>query len=72
MSFATHVSVQMVDPNGTETERDDATTSKSGRPVGQHAVPTVVTQLAIGCRKKVVVYGWKDGEPQEVKVWPSR
>ncbi|KAJ3537551.1 hypothetical protein NM688_g6671 [Phlebia brevispora] len=28
-------------------------------------VPVVVTYLAVGCRRKIVVYSWKDGEPEE-------
>lgn len=31
-------------------------------------VPVVVTYLAVGCKRKIVVYSWRDGEPQEVKV----
>jgi hypothetical protein len=31
-------------------------------------VPTLVTLLLVGCLRKVVLYSWKDGEPQEVKV----
>lgn len=65
LSFATHVSVQMLNPDGDETEPDSSTTSRPGRQLG---VPTVVTQLAIGCRKKIVIYTWKDGELQGVRV----
>lgn len=32
------------------------------------SIPSVVTQLLVGCRRKVVVYTWKDGEAQEIKV----
>ena len=31
-------------------------------------VPSVVTHLAIGCKRKIVIYSWKDGEPQEPQV----
>ncbi|XP_006455342.1 hypothetical protein AGABI2DRAFT_187742 [Agaricus bisporus var. bisporus H97] len=31
------------------------------------SIPSVVTQLLVGCRRKVVVYTWKDGEAQEIK-----
>ncbi|KAH7925859.1 hypothetical protein BV22DRAFT_1064252 [Leucogyrophana mollusca] len=31
------------------------------------AIPTMVTQLVVGCRRKVAIYTWKDGEAQEVK-----
>ncbi|KAG9051519.1 Vacuolar morphogenesis protein 6 [Tulasnella sp. UAMH 9824] len=30
-------------------------------------VPSVVTRLAVGCKRKIVIYTWKDGEAQEVK-----
>ncbi|KAH7913588.1 hypothetical protein BJ138DRAFT_1177962 [Hygrophoropsis aurantiaca] len=30
-------------------------------------IPTMVTQLVVGCRRKVVIYTWKDGETQEIK-----
>jgi hypothetical protein len=32
------------------------------------AIPTLVTQLLIGCRRKAVLYSWKDGELDGVKV----
>ncbi|KAH9928648.1 vacuolar sorting protein 39 domain 1-domain-containing protein [Fomitopsis serialis] len=28
-------------------------------------VPSVLTHLAIGCKRKIVIYSWKDGEPQD-------
>lgn len=34
---------------------------------GTATIPTMVTQLIIGCRRKVVIYCWKDGEPQDIK-----
>ncbi|KAF9815620.1 hypothetical protein IEO21_04480 [Rhodonia placenta] len=30
-------------------------------------VPVIVTHLAVGCKRKIVLYSWRDGEPQEVK-----
>ncbi|KAG5732929.1 hypothetical protein E4T56_gene15228 [Termitomyces sp. T112] len=30
-------------------------------------VPMLVTQLLVGCRRKVVIYTWRDGEAQETK-----
>lgn len=36
--------------------------------VDTHGVPTVVSQLAVGCKRKVVIYTWKDGEAQDPKV----
>ena len=67
-SFAIHTVVEHVgDPPqspslGSETPA--VTTKNKG-------VPVVVTYLAIGCRRKIVVYSWRDGEPQEVKVSPD-
>ncbi|QRW03855.1 Rho guanine nucleotide exchange factor [Ceratobasidium sp. AG-Ba] len=31
-------------------------------------IATVVTVLAVGCKRKVVIFRWHDGEPQQVKV----
>jgi Vam6/Vps39-like protein vacuolar protein sorting-associated protein 39 len=33
------------------------------------AVPTLFTQLVVGCRRKIVIYSWRDGEAQDVRVW---
>ncbi|KAJ7052608.1 hypothetical protein C8F01DRAFT_1170573 [Mycena amicta] len=56
-SFAIHTSIQHVAPDV---------------PPGAKAtaIPTLVTQLVVGCRRKVVVYSWKDGEAQEPKEAP--
>ncbi|KAF7312336.1 Rab guanyl-nucleotide exchange factor [Mycena indigotica] len=56
-SFAIHSSVQHVAPD---------------LPPGAKAtsIPTLVTQLVVGCRRKVVIYSWKDGEAQESKEAP--
>ncbi|KAI6042930.1 vacuolar sorting protein 39 domain 1-domain-containing protein [Pisolithus marmoratus] len=51
LSFATYSSVL-------DTQSSDG---------GTAAIPTMVTQLIIGCRRKVVIYCWKDGEAQEIK-----
>ncbi|KAF9448658.1 hypothetical protein P691DRAFT_668993 [Macrolepiota fuliginosa MF-IS2] len=34
------------------------------------SIPCVITQLMVGCRRKVVIYTWKDGDAQEVKEAP--
>ena len=26
--------------------------------------PTVITLLAVGCKRRVIIYSWKDGQPQ--------
>ena len=68
LSFAVHsclhntFGVQSPDPAGSPG-------GFSGEAVkGQIPIPTTVTTLVVGCRRKVVVYTWKDGEAQEVKV----
>ncbi|KAJ7123344.1 vacuolar sorting protein 39 domain 2-domain-containing protein [Mycena filopes] len=33
-------------------------------------IPTLITQLVVGCRRKVVIYSWKDGDPQGSKEAP--
>lgn len=33
-----------------------------------HGVPTVLTFLAVGCKRRIVVFSWKDGEAQDPKV----
>ncbi|KAF8626612.1 hypothetical protein AX17_006530 [Amanita inopinata Kibby_2008] len=37
---------------------------------GKIPVPTLVTLLLVGCRRKVVLYSWQDGEAQDVKEVP--
>jgi Vam6/Vps39-like protein vacuolar protein sorting-associated protein 39 len=32
------------------------------------AIPTLFTQLVVGCRRRIVIYSWRDGEAQDVKV----
>lgn len=61
-SFAIHSCLQHVQPDVNPQQSGDTEFKKS------QAIPTLVTQLLVGCRRKVVLYSWKDGEPQEVKV----
>lgn len=52
-----------------EYQTSESAAPSSPGPSGKgKGVPTVVTRLAIGCRRKIVLYSWKDGEPQEVQV----
>lgn len=61
-SFAVNSSVQQgPDPV------NQSTTGDFERP---KSVPTLVTYLAAGCRRKLVIYSWKDGEAQEPKEVP--
>jgi hypothetical protein len=60
MSFGVHTSVQ---------QGQDGEGSKDGQPLKvSSAPPSVITRLVIGCKRRVVVYTWVDGEPQEPKV----
>jgi len=52
-SFTIHTSVQHISPPGKSPTIP---------------VPTVVSYLIVACRRKLVIYSWKDGEPQEVQV----
>jgi len=52
-SFTIHTSVQHISPPGKSPTIP---------------VPTVVSYLVVACRRKLVIYSWKDGEPQEVQV----
>ncbi|KAF9223920.1 hypothetical protein BS17DRAFT_781417 [Gyrodon lividus] len=68
LSFAIHSSVH----NAPRTEGPDASDSpRSGgfdsAEAGTIPIPTVVTSLVVGCRRRVVVYTWRDGEHQEIK-----
>ncbi|KAF9266470.1 hypothetical protein L218DRAFT_956243 [Marasmius fiardii PR-910] len=58
-SFAIHSCVQHLLPDGSAEVGFDKSSKKS--------IPTLVTRLVVGCRRKVVIYTWKDGDAQEVK-----
>jgi Vam6/Vps39-like protein vacuolar protein sorting-associated protein 39 len=62
-SFAVHTSLQHLYPDGKRTRPQGAEFSSPIIPV-----PTVITYLVVGCQRKLVVYSWKDGEAQELKV----
>ena len=60
-SFSIYTSVQHLPTN--------APSSKSSGEFDRRiAVPIVITYLVVGCRRRMVVYSWRDGEPQEVSV----
>jgi hypothetical protein len=44
------------------TNEDGSTTTTKDSSIKQTA--SVITLLAIGCRRRIVIYSWKDGEPQ--------
>lgn len=62
LSFAIHSAVQYILPNGKVHLPSDGDFERA------KAVPTQLTQLAVGCKRKVIIYSWRDGEAQDVKV----
>lgn len=64
LCFALHTGVEYVSPESGGTPSSPGAAAK-GKGVG---VPAVVTRLAVGCRRKIVLYSWRDGEPQDVQV----
>jgi hypothetical protein len=64
-SFATYSAVQHLSSDGTIYHPSDGDFDKA------KAIPTLFTQLVVGCRRKVVIYSWRDGEAQDVKVCHS-
>jgi hypothetical protein len=59
-SFGIHSSVQHLTADGKTVPEGDFAKVKP--------IPTLITTLVVGCRRRVVVYSWKDGEAQDVKV----
>jgi Vam6/Vps39-like protein vacuolar protein sorting-associated protein 39 len=62
-SFAVQTFVQHLLPDGRKTRPQDGEFSTPMIPV-----PTVITYLVVGCQRRLVVYSWKDGEAQILKV----
>ncbi|KAF5342379.1 hypothetical protein D9611_001421 [Ephemerocybe angulata] len=62
-SFAIHSSVQDIQ------EATSSVTAELDQPKPK-PIPTLVTRLLVGCRRKAVLYTWKDGEAQEAKEAP--
>ncbi|KIJ52420.1 hypothetical protein M422DRAFT_26032 [Sphaerobolus stellatus SS14] len=62
LSFMVHTAVVNVLPNGEYSYISSEDSSKE--------IPSVITRLVVGCRKKVVVYTWRDGEVQDTKELP--
>ncbi|KAM5530078.1 hypothetical protein V8D89_016261 [Ganoderma adspersum] len=58
LCFALNTGVEYLDG-------DAVVHSSPGTPGKGKGVPAVITKLAVGCRRKIVLYSWKDGEPQE-------
>ncbi|TFK87975.1 hypothetical protein K466DRAFT_662647 [Polyporus arcularius HHB13444] len=64
LCFALHTGVEYLDADTTVAATPG--TPGKGKGVGK-GVPALVTRLAVGCRRKIVLYSWKDGEPQDVQ-----
>ena len=62
LSFALHHTIEH-----TEIPRA-ASPSVDGKGAIPNTVPSVVTYLAAGCRRKIVIYTWKDGDLGEIIV----
>ncbi|KDQ57202.1 hypothetical protein JAAARDRAFT_58670 [Jaapia argillacea MUCL 33604] len=60
-SFAIHSVIQHIAPDG-KILRPGSGDFDKVKPV-----PTLVTFLVVGCRRKLVIYSWKDGEAQDAK-----
>ncbi|EMD34098.1 hypothetical protein CERSUDRAFT_141580 [Gelatoporia subvermispora B] len=61
-SFAVHTWVIHVDEPVTKSPKLDETDFAKAKPI-----PAIMTYLAVGCRRKMVIYSWQDGEPQDVQ-----
>ncbi|GBE87785.1 Vacuolar morphogenesis protein [Sparassis crispa] len=61
LSFATYTGIVYGNLDGKSQPSSDGDFGKAKE------VPSVVTYLAVGCRRKIVLYSWKDGEPQDVQ-----
>jgi Vam6/Vps39-like protein vacuolar protein sorting-associated protein 39 len=64
-SFAIHTAVQHLSTSASTERLAEGDFSKTT------SIPTLVSQLVVGCRRKIVVYTWTDGEAQEPKVSSS-
>ncbi|KAF8183418.1 hypothetical protein BJ912DRAFT_1144866 [Pholiota molesta] len=64
-SFAVHSYIENVQIPPNQSSADSDVEFKRTQPI-----PTLVTQLLIGCRRRAVLYSWKDGEFQAVKEAP--
>lgn len=62
-SFASYSAVQHMLPDGQVQNSADKSFDKA------KAIPTLFTWLGVGCRRKIVIYSWRDGEAQDVVVW---
>jgi hypothetical protein len=61
-SFAVSSTARRLVPTG------DGNDNKAESETKAESTPTVFTRLLVGCRRKVVLYSWKDGKPQEARV----
>jgi len=59
-SFAVHSYVVNAEPL--------SSSSTEIPPKQSQPIPSINTILLVGCRRKAVIYSWKDGEPQDVRV----
>lgn len=60
--FALNSAVIHMLPDGRRPDPSDGPQSES------RGIPSIITHLAVGCRKKIVIFSWRDGEAQGAKV----
>jgi len=61
-SFGIQSLVQHILPNGKVEQPSDVGFGRS------QAIPALITRLVVGCRRKVVIYSWQDGEAKDTRV----
>ncbi|KAG9004579.1 Vacuolar morphogenesis protein 6 [Tulasnella sp. JGI-2019a] len=77
MSFAIDTSIQNISdapaataPGNPPDTTDGSVAAAAAGSQSQASAASVITYLAVGCRKKIVIYTWKDGESQDVRELP--
>ncbi|KAF8333851.1 hypothetical protein F5887DRAFT_991627 [Amanita rubescens] len=63
-SFAISSTTRRLVPTG------DGNDKKAESETKAESTPTLFTRLLVGCRRKAVLYSWKDGKPQEAREVP--
>ena len=66
LSFAIYSAVQYMLPDGKIQHSVKEAFDKA------KTIPTLFTQLVVGCRRKIAIYSWRDGEAQDVRVCTYR
>jgi hypothetical protein len=64
-SFAVNSSIQHLEP---ESAPKPSSEGEFGATTPVPLAPSIVTQIVIGCQRRLVVYSWRNGDPQDPKV----